>query len=279
MAGVYTDNQPDFSFLGPGETKEFGQHWYPIQAIGTVQQANLVAALHLSVNAGAIRIGVAVPTPLADAVIILETGRGNLGRWKQSLRPDAPFTQTLALPANVASADLRLRVCDATGTEVIAYRSEPPSAAAPEAASEPAAPAEIASADELYVTGLHIEQYHHATRAPDDYWQEALRRDPLDSRCNNALGLRHLRRGEFAQAETHFRHALQRLLRRNPNPYDGEALYNLGLTLRHLGRDDEPTRRSTKRPGTPPGVGRDFMLWRRSIAGEATGGARSTIST
>jgi tetratricopeptide (TPR) repeat protein len=204
-----------------------------------VQQANLVAALHLSVNAGAIRIGVAVPTPLADAVIILETGRGNLGRWKHSLRPDAPFTQTLALPANVAGADLRLRVCDATGMEVIAYRSEPPSATAPEAASEPAAPAEIASADELYVTGLHIEQYHHATRAPDDYWQEALRRDPLDSRCNNALGLRHLRRGEFAQAETRFRHALQRLLKRNPNPYDGEALYNLGLTLRHLGRDDE----------------------------------------
>ena len=40
MAGAYTDNQPDFSFLAPGETKEFRQYWYPIRAIGTVQQAN-----------------------------------------------------------------------------------------------------------------------------------------------------------------------------------------------------------------------------------------------
>jgi hypothetical protein len=27
MAGVYTDNQPDFSFLAPLETKTFSQHW------------------------------------------------------------------------------------------------------------------------------------------------------------------------------------------------------------------------------------------------------------
>ena len=29
MAGVYTDNQPDFSFLQPGETKTWSQYWYP----------------------------------------------------------------------------------------------------------------------------------------------------------------------------------------------------------------------------------------------------------
>ncbi len=239
MAGAYTDNQPDFSFLAPGETKEFRQYWYPIRAIGTVQQANLTAALHLSVGADAIRIGVAVPTPLADAAIILETDEGGLGRWKRSLRPDMPFTQTLALPVGVAIADLRLRVCDATGMEVIAYWPEPPGVAPPEPATEPPEPADIGSVDELYITGLHIEQYRHATRAPDEYWREAIRRDPLDSRCNNAMGLWRLRRGEFARAESHFRCALQRLLRRNPNPYDGEALYNLGLTLRFLGRNDE----------------------------------------
>jgi tetratricopeptide (TPR) repeat protein len=239
MAGAYTDNQPDFSFLAPGETKEFRQYWYPIRMIGTPRQANLSVALHLSVEAGVIRIGVAVPTPLIDATIILETEGGSLGRWKRSLHPEAPFIHTLALPTGIASTDLRLRVCDATGNGAIAYRPEPPSAAEPEIATEPPPPEEIASADELYITGLHIEQYRHATRAPEDYWQEALRRDPLDSRCNNAVGHRHLRRGEFVQAESHFRRALQRLLKRNPNPYDGEALYNLGLTLRCLGRDEE----------------------------------------
>ena len=108
MAGAYTDNQPDFSFLAPGETKEFRQYWYPIRAIGTVQQANLAAALHLSVDAGAIRLGVAVPTPLVDAAIILG-GRtvAILDDGSDRSARTSPFTETLALPAGVASADLR----------------------------------------------------------------------------------------------------------------------------------------------------------------------------
>ena len=97
----------------------------------------------------------------------------------------------------------------------------------------------MASADELYVTGLHLDQYRHATRCPTDYWREALRRDPLDARCNNALGLWHLRRGEFALAEACFRKAIERLTQRNANPYDGEPFYNLGLCLRYLGREAE----------------------------------------
>jgi len=109
----------------------------------------------------------------------------------------------------------------------------------PPPATEPLAPADVASADELFVTGLHLEQYRHATRLPTLYWQEALRRDPLDSRCNNAIGLWHLRRGEFTKAEEYFRAAIKRLTRRNSNPYDGEAYYDLGLCLRYVGRDEE----------------------------------------
>jgi hypothetical protein len=44
MAGVYTDNQPDFTYLTPYETKTFSQFWWPIQGIGPVQQATDLAA-------------------------------------------------------------------------------------------------------------------------------------------------------------------------------------------------------------------------------------------
>jgi len=37
------------------------------------------------------------------------------------------------------------------------------------------------------------------TRYPEPYWEEALRRDAFDSRCNAALGLLKLRRGRFAE--------------------------------------------------------------------------------
>ena len=34
MAGAFTDNQPDFSHLAPGETKSFSQYWYPLAGTG-----------------------------------------------------------------------------------------------------------------------------------------------------------------------------------------------------------------------------------------------------
>ena len=231
MAGVYTDNQPDFPSSPPARPRCSARTWYPIRAIGTVQHANIAAALHLSVAADIARIGIASPSVLDNATIVLSAGGVTLGSWTRSLGPDAPFTQDVKLPAGPADDALRLAVLDAGGREVIGYQpARPAGGDVPEPATEPPPPADIASADELYFTGLHIEQYRHATRAPEVYWQEALRRDPLDSRCNNALGLWHLRRGEFTEAEQHFRRAIERMRRRNPNPPDGEAFYNLGLT-------------------------------------------------
>jgi tetratricopeptide (TPR) repeat protein len=211
MAGVYTDNQPDFSFLMPGETKTFSQFWYPIQQIGPVSHANLDAAIS--------ERGVCVTSEFPGATV---DGR------KVDLAPGKPFLGKCRI---VTAAD---------GREIIRYEPKPrKKGKVPPPATEPALPADIASNDQLYLTGLHLEQYRHATRSPEPYWREALRRDPGDSRCHNALGLWHLRRGEFEKAEQHFRRAIERLTERNPNPYDGEPYYNLGLALRYLGRDDD----------------------------------------
>ena len=40
MAGVYSDNQPDLSWIMPNETKKFSQKWYPIHGEGTPVYAN-----------------------------------------------------------------------------------------------------------------------------------------------------------------------------------------------------------------------------------------------
>ena len=240
MSGVFTDNQPDFSFLQPGETRTWSQYWYPIQKIGPAQHANLRAAISLKVSGGRIRFGVAVTEKVARAKIQLAAAGKNIFQTSRDCAPDLPFVAEIKLPRGVAETDLQLRVTDASGVEIIAYQPKPRAQGeVPPPATEPPASAEITSNDELFITGLHLDQYRHATRCPTLYWREALRRDPLDSRCNNAMGLWHLKRGEFSTAEKLFRQAVERLTRRNANPYDGEAYYNLGLCLRHLGRDDE----------------------------------------
>lgn len=240
MAGVYTDNQPDFSFLQPGETRTWSQYWYPIQKIGPAQYANLDAAISLRVSGEDLRLGVAVTMKCPGCVVILSARQKEVERHSRDLSPENPLVESIKLPKGVKETDLLLRIIDETGRELVSY--QPRSRVVgevPPPATEPPAPRDIASADELFVTGLHLEQYRHATRSPALYWREALRRDPLDSRCNNALGLWHLRRGEFETAETHFRKAIERLTRRNANPSDGEPFYNLGLCLRYLGRDGE----------------------------------------
>ena len=240
MAGVYTDNQPDFSFLQPGETRTWSQYWYPIQKIGPAQHANVEAALSVNIVDSKLRLGVAVTAKQPQALIVVSAKGKALARLKRDLSPARPLVQTLKLPKGAALADFGVRVLDENDRELISYQAQAPvKGAVPPAATEPPEPQDIASADELYITGLHLDQYRHATRLPAPYWREALRRDPLDCRCNNALGLWHLRLGEFAEAEAHCRKAIERLTRRNANPYDGEAYYNLGLTLCLLGRDDD----------------------------------------
>ncbi len=239
MAGVYTDNQPDFSFLMPGETKTWSQFWYPIRDIGPARHANLDAALNLVLKDGSLRFGVSVTSRLPQSSLRLFCQGREIFRRELDLAPDHPYTNELILPLGAELHHCRLELRQGARLVITHQPAAPKLAEVPPPATEPPAPEDIPSNDELYITGLHLEQYRHATRCPTLYWREALRRDPGDSRCLTALGQWHFKRGEFALAEEQFRGAIARLTRRNPNPADGEALYQLGLTLRFLGRDRE----------------------------------------
>lgn len=235
MAGAYTDNQPDFSWLQPYETKTFSQYWYPIQKIGPAKNANKEAAVNLEFGEGSARVGVFVP--MRRQVRVVLSRNGNLVLDKQmELSPGQPFIETIE--GDVSRPEKHLLVVqDTDGNDLIAYQPERNSdREPPQPATEPQEPGQIASLEELYLTGLHLEQYRHATRSPEAYWLEGLKREPHDARLNNAMGLSHLRKGEFAKAEEHFARAVGRLTLRNPNPYDGEASYNLGLARFYQGK-------------------------------------------
>lgn len=240
MSGVYTDNQPDFSWLQPYETRTLSQYWYPIRDIGYVRQATQDGALNLEERNGCISIGVNSTASLDAASVTLGDARGVLWRETVNIAPDSPFTRDLALQPTECTGPLSLSVSTAGGRELLRYTQEPVTAQTPPSPAMPAPPPEaIETADVLYITGLHLEQYRHATYSPEPYFEEALRRDPGDARNNNALGLHYLRRGCFDQAAEHFKRAIARLTMKNPNPYDGEPFYNLGLALRFLGKNAE----------------------------------------
>ena len=235
MAGVFTDNQPDFSFLAPGETKVFSQYWYPINEIGPVQQATTDGALRVAQTADGIQVGVASTTERRGVVLLLRSPS-----WSSEVMidvaPGRPAIVDVAVPARERE-DLEVVVRDQTKDLVTWRRRTPTEVSAP--ASEPAPPSEIDSVEELYLVGLHLQQYRHATRSPEPYWHEALRRDPGHAPTCVALAGRRLGASRYGEAERLLRTAVARLTTLNPNPADCTALYRLGLVQLRAGRADE----------------------------------------
>ncbi|MBO3734359.1 DUF5107 domain-containing protein [Glycomyces niveus] len=246
MAGVFTDNQPDFAFLKPGETKTFSQYWYPIQDTGPVHQATLDAAVRLDVDGRRVRIAAAATSPRPGARLLLRADGRVIREIVADLAPGAPLIEEFDLDTGgeqegaAPGTDLELAV-EHGGETLVSWRPRPghTAPATADSATEPLAPEAIPSVDELYQTGLHLDQYRHATRSPEPYWAEALRRDPGDARTNTALATRRLKAGLLDEAEALLRTAVERLTRRNPNPRDGEAHYKLGLVLTRQGRATE----------------------------------------
>jgi tetratricopeptide (TPR) repeat protein len=156
-----------------------------------------------------------------------------------SVSPAAPVLISVET-GTAKPEDLHLALYTEDGRLLLDYLPEKPDIKPiPDPARAARAPHEIASIEQLYLTGLHLEQYRHATYNPLDYYTEALKREPGDIRCNNAVGLWFMRRGQFAQAEPYFRKAIETLTERNPNPYDGEPYYNLGWSLKMQEKPDE----------------------------------------
>ncbi len=238
MCGAFTDNQPDFSWLQPGEEKRFTQVFMPYKQIGPPTSANQDVALNLTVNGDKASLGIYC-TRLIELRIEVSGGDETFYMGEQTVDAAQTWQTVIDLPQDIRPQQLAVRLFEG-GRELISCQPPPQEQPDPPTPAEPAKPpAEIESIESLFLTGLHLEQYRHATYGPEPYYLEALRRDPGDSRCNNAMGLLLLRRGKFAEAEAYFRTAVQRLTERNPNPYDGEAYYNLGQSLRFQGRDSE----------------------------------------
>ena len=238
MAGVYTDNQPDFSWLMPGETKTFSQFWYPISGIGVAHQATPDAAVHVDASAR-VDAAFAVTRAMAGATLRLRLDGGRvLNERIQLLEPGVPARIAAELDSADDRESLRVELLDADGELVLGWRPAQKPQTEPEVATEPPAPEDIHGVEELYLTGLHLAQYRHPTRSPLPYWREAIRRDPGDARTRLALADHDYRAGDYRAALEHARIAVARATARNGNPQNAECFYLLGLIL---GRVGDPT--------------------------------------
>ena len=239
MAGAYSDNQPDYSWLQPYETRSFSMNWYPFRDIGGVKKANLDAAVNLEVNNSGAKVGFYTTSAHPAAQVRLQAGDKTLLQETVAIDPARPYVKQVAVPAGVDEHDLVASISD-QGRELVSYhpiRLTP--LPMPKTVTAPAPPPEIKTNEELYLIGLRAQQFHDPAIDPLAYWEEALRRDAGDVRVNTALGITYFQKARYAEAEKHLRAALDRLTDRYTDPKDAEAIYYLGAVLKAAGKPDE----------------------------------------
>ncbi len=231
MTGMFTDNQPDFSWLMPFEEKTFTQYFLPYRELGVIKNATKDVLLGLSIIDRNVTVKIMTTSKFNNLEIsLIIHGQVNF-ETKIGLSPEQVFEKTIPYPEIVNEINCMVLVKN-EGLEMVRFDPKNNSIKEmPQPAKAAKLPFEIENNEQLFLTGQHLEQYRHATYNPVDYYEEALHRDSKDIRNNNALGLWYMRRGQYAKAESYFKTAVETVTDKNPNPYNGEPLFNLALCL------------------------------------------------
>ncbi|MDA6071317.1 DUF5107 domain-containing protein [Flavobacterium sp. AC] len=239
MCGVYTDNQPDFSWIMPGEQKDFTQYFMPYRDLGIVKNATKNAMVNLESIDNKLVIKAYTTGVYPNTTVTLKNNDTILFQKQYDASPYNSFEETINFDTTSLEG-LSISVTDGDNKVLVDWTYEGPNEdEIPEAAKPALAPEDIENNEQLFLTAQHLEQYRHATYSPIPYYEEAIRRDAGDIRSNNAMGLWLMRRAKFEEAEPYFRAAIKTLTQRNPNPYEGEAYFNLGLCLKYQNKNKE----------------------------------------
>ena len=231
MVGAYSDNQPDYSWIGPGETREFTQRWYGLRDIRGVKNANDNAAVNIERTAPEkLFFGFNATTKYPGAHVVLKNGDATLLQETITIDPATPYLREIIISTEAKDSDFEATLFDANGNELVAYRpvvlEEKP---LPDVVEGTKQPEEYKTVEELYLAGLRIEQFHNARLNAMDFYNEALKHDPMDARTNTVVGIRHAREGRWGEAETHLSRAVARLSKDYTTIKDTEPIYYLGL--------------------------------------------------
>lgn len=238
MVGAFSDNQPDYSWIQPYEVRTFKEYWFPVRKIGGVKWANKDAALNLERGSkNTLRFGLCTTSQHKDTRVVLGTSKNVIFEQKINISPEMPFLLEIDLPEELEEEEFHLHLLSADGDTLIDYRPlKREGAPMPKPVKPPPPPEKVKTIEELYLSGLRLEQFHNPALEAYPYYEEALMRDPYDSRVNTALAILYLKRGMFEEAEERAKRALERLSHNHTCPKNGEAYYYLGCALRSQGK-------------------------------------------
>ena len=223
QAGAYSDNQPDYLWIRPGETKVFENYWFPVRDIGVWDYANIEGTLNLELDGGKVKFGWS-PTGANTAAVVAVSYKGkNIFEQTVDADPGKPFVGEVDAPSGVEIYDLHLAVVSSAGNTLVEFsHPRPTNPPFPEEFHGYPMPDKVKAIDELYTYGDYYEKFCELDRALM-YYNEVLERDSGDVRTNAAMGLLALKDGKYDLAREYFEKALKR------DTANFKSMYYLGL--------------------------------------------------
>lgn len=237
MTGLYSDNQPDYSWNNPYGLKNGTMYYYPIKNIASVKEANKDAAVNLDLKGGKALVEVYATSRYPNSRVVLFNKGKEIFTKEISLDPLTPFSTEVKVPSDALPQDLTLALVSQANEMLVSYTPpvmknlpEPPKYQVPED------PSKISQADLLYQKGLRLEQFANASYNPEFYYNEALKRDSNHILTNTQLGIRYLKPGLYQKSFQHLDKAVKAVTANYTSAKNGEPLYYLGLNLLYQNR-------------------------------------------
>lgn len=231
MAGSYSDNQPNFSWLAPYETKEFSQYWYPISEIGAPTYANLECAFRIEREERQGKILIQTCKTYENARVRVYDDNCVYIDKTATLTPD----RCVSFNISGISQFVSVSVISSNGKTVAEYTERDfDSYNMPEPIKDMPIAEEMTSAQQLYLAGVHVDQYRDPTTKPDSYWLRALKRDPDHISSLVAMACYEFGNARLNQAKKYAEKAIGQLTQYNTRTESGEAYYIYAQILEAL---------------------------------------------
>lgn len=122
MTGVYTDNQPDFTWLKPYEEKTFKQYFMPYKAAGVVKNATIDAAVNMTHTQQGVEI-IVYATSTYQADIVLTYDGKVIMEDNAAISPVNVYKRTYVIDSIQDDTKLTVKVLE-NGRELVTYTPE-----------------------------------------------------------------------------------------------------------------------------------------------------------
>lgn len=233
MAGSYSDNQPNFSWLAPYETKVFSQHWYPISKIGSPTFANLNCAFKLDKENNTLKLQ---STKVYKNATVKILDSNNV-----YFETNCDLIPNKALDFIIKDLPQYVTVEIIAGGKTVAEYAEKKfnKFTMPDVITDMPSAAGMNDADELYLAGVHVDQYRDPHTNPDAFWKEALKRKINHIPSLIAMAKYELSRYSLESAESYIKKAIDAITIYNERVQSGDVYYTYARILEAKGDADK----------------------------------------